>query len=282
MKRWIDYLKERFPFGNYIIVSALLAGAALTTTVSESWNYEHTQTLLLVTIGLFLLFVQIRAMDEIKDFDTDSQAHPERPLPRGLLQLAEVKRFVQILNVVLVVYALLLFGWLSTTTALIMFALIAFVNLMYKEFFVGEWLSDHPILYAVSHQATLFLMAFFAISALEPHNAFSGSAWAVGAVFIGAFLTYEIGRKLDPEAHPALKTYLRHCGFNITLLFILCAQISALIGSTILGFPWIALVGMPAVVLGMLYIKKKPAAFKRIEHLTSFIFLAEVAALMLS
>ena len=41
-----------------------------------------------------LFFAELRLMDELKDYEKDLIAHPERPLPRGLLSREEVRAAV--------------------------------------------------------------------------------------------------------------------------------------------------------------------------------------------
>ena len=39
-----------------------------------------------IGVSLFLIFItELRFMDELKDYEKDKIAHPDRPLPRGLV-----------------------------------------------------------------------------------------------------------------------------------------------------------------------------------------------------
>ena len=101
-----------------------------------------------------------------------------RPLPRGLLRFEEVKTAVNLTQLGLIVYGVLLavrFSWSvgllfilqvqCTSHSLLMRSLLIFVvehlilqifytYLMYIEFGIGEWLEQRPFLYAITHQVS--------------------------------------------------------------------------------------------------------------------------------
>src|SRR3569833_4369137 len=85
---WLAYIRQRYPLGVYVLLSS---GYVLT-----GWSLTHAPlTALAVTYGLacfMLFFFTLRLMDELKDYDKDVIAHPERPLPAGLLTREQARR----------------------------------------------------------------------------------------------------------------------------------------------------------------------------------------------
>ena len=79
---------------------------------------------------------------------------------------------------------------------------------MYKEFYLGSKIEPHPFFYAVTHQIVVIPLAA-TMAMAGPGESWLALAQAVrpGLLIIGAFFTFELCRKLDPSAHPLLKTY---------------------------------------------------------------------------
>jgi hypothetical protein len=90
-----------------------------------------------------------------------------------------------------------------------------------------------------------------------------------GLCSMGSSMSLEITRKLDPNAHPALKTYLVMYGpvktFALTLVFVVLSAIGAhLLGLEKILWPLEAL-----VVVGASTVFWKPSAFKAVEGLSA-------------
>jgi 4-hydroxybenzoate polyprenyltransferase len=198
---WLTYIKERFPLPVYLLLTVGMAWQGqLALSMEENWTARVAGP------GMMLLFFFcLRLMDEVKDYKKDLTAHPERPLPRGLVKLSTAKKvigfclFAQIiLGLVLLSSSLYYAGyfWLLTTV---------WLYLMYVEFYCGSWLEQRPFFYATTHQLIiipLVLSAAHLVGDLDSRPAI----WS-GVMILGAFFTYEIARKLDPKAHELLRTY---------------------------------------------------------------------------
>ena len=161
-----------------------------------------------------LFFVELRLMDEYKDFSKDLLAHPNRPLPRGLIQLSEFQ-----LGIKIGIFALILFDLVLYVLGLhLAFALYSVVIihlwLMYKEFYIGEWLNQYPIFYAISHQLILIPLCLFASSCEISKLIIHKNDYIYGVSVLFAFFSYEVCRKLDPSSHKVLKTYLQVYGMK--------------------------------------------------------------------
>jgi len=247
MVRWITYLKERFPLPTYIL---LVGGISLSGLYLNHGSFALIP-FFISFFGLILFFALLRLMDELKDFEKDKIAHPDRPLPRGLLQKKEVSRTINRGEVSLLVYSLLIFELLNFPAALAYVFLAIYLWLMYREFYLGEWLVNRPFLYAISHQGILFLIAAFAVAVNRPLLIAEPSTLAFGLLLLGSFFTYEVCRKWDPQAHPILQTYLHIYGYPKTFLIVVGASIVASIGAYFLGYHYILWTCEGIVLIGL-------------------------------
>lgn len=264
MARWLKYATERFPFPVYVL---LVGGISLSGSLVACGEFRWPG-IMISFLGLFLFFATLRLMDEYKDFEKDVVAHPERPLPRGLLNRTEVHNGIIALTLLMVVFAVLSGILVSTTTFVLFLAITFYLWLMYKEFYVPT-LSNWPLVYAYSHQIILVLIAGYSVSAVDPQTLDQPLPWIWGVCVLGGFFTYEICRKLDPKSHPVLKTYLSVYGPQITILLIainlgISAAASQYIGLSKLLVPMDLLVLASSVILIV-----KPSTYKVVEGLAT-------------
>lgn len=204
MEKWLQFFKERTPVASYLLITfgPVASGYYLTEA-------PRAHSPLLSFLGFFLFFIVLRMMDEYKDFEKDVLAHPARPLPRGLIPLPEFNKAIGIgVGLMIAFNAFLFFNGMKCSATL--YALVVVhLWLMYKEFYMGEWLNNHPILYALTHQLILVTLCLFCISTYRVDGTyhFTRLEWIYSFSVLFAFFSYEVCRKLDPEAHPVLKTY---------------------------------------------------------------------------
>lgn len=102
LQRFWIYQRERFPLVSQglligvislcsVMFSVLLRDAATSASLGSSLPLPHFALALLVAIGSALgFFFQMRVADEFKDYDTDLQYRPYRPVQRGLITLREL------------------------------------------------------------------------------------------------------------------------------------------------------------------------------------------------
>ena len=200
---WIIYFKERFPLVVYLPV---VVGINLSGISVGLYNFR-LPPLVAAIVGLLIFFFQLRLMDDSKDHEKDTIAHPDRPLPRGLLLSDEVHSVIMKTMWVMFAYGLFLTMAFSALAGLAYLILTAYLWLMYREFYMGKWLNRHQILYAFSHQIVLVPVCMFPVLLSKPAFAIFPNAFCFSILLLGAFFTYEISRKLDPDAHPILQTY---------------------------------------------------------------------------
>ncbi|MFA6238457.1 MAG: hypothetical protein WC635_14080 [Bacteriovorax sp.] len=211
MRNWLTFFRERTPLASYLLITfgPALSGYAL----ADSPKYV---SLTLAFTGFFLFFLVLRMMDEYKDYDKDVLAHPGRPLPRGLIPLSQFKMAISLGMIVLILFNILLLICGFKISFYLYSLVIIHLWLMYKEFYIAEWINARPILYAVTHQLILVTLCLYCIS-IYYRSEFTGFklidfAYSYSVLF--AFFSYEVCRKLDPKAHPVLKTYLSVYGIG--------------------------------------------------------------------
>ncbi len=196
LQKWLTYQKERFPLIRYsILVSAFAAsGLSLSFLLTGGQHPLKIEMFLVAFSVTLLLFFQLRVADEHKDFEFDALHHPERPVPRGLVSLAELRTLAFSAGLFQLTAVMLLNPTLILPLALAWL----YMGLMTREFFVGEWLRDHQVLYMLTHMCILFFTdlfitsCHFVVSNIEPPMAllyFLGTSFCLGTVI-------EVGRKI--------------------------------------------------------------------------------------
>ncbi len=197
------YLQERFPPVVYTVLVALFFGSAV--CVGRAWDSSAPVNpwSALGGVVVLLAFLHLRLMDEFKDYERDCQTHPDRVLSRGIVSLALLKRMM-IGAIALEAVLSIAIGW---TAFLWWSAALGFSLLMRIEFGVGKWLSRHIVVYAITHNPVVALLAMFAWAT-------TGAKWNwlymgyVLMVSLGS-LAFEIGRKmrLVEEEVAGVETY---------------------------------------------------------------------------
>ncbi|KAF9184570.1 hypothetical protein BGZ51_003282 [Haplosporangium sp. Z 767] len=222
-KNWFKFFAERIALFVYLLTAAgyvLTANYALSDGSKDLPLRQFFWTLIIETLFL----VTLRVMDDLKDVDTDILAHPERPLPRGLVTAREASFVVHSLVAILIVNGIVLAIVENLACGLLCLATTFYYYAMFKEFGCGHWLSARPILYVISHQLVVLLMVLFPIAAFHGASSLKTVlAWHAALLQFGGSFTFEVCRKLDPTAHVALGTYLIAYGKSKTFLMILFA-----------------------------------------------------------
>src|SRR2546426_2131400 len=118
---------------------------------------------------------------------------------------------------------------------------------MSEEFFARAALSPRPLVSAVLHQLVLFPLYGFAVAVSEPELALTQPGLAYALANLGASMSYEVGRKLDPTAHPVLGYYAarhgsRRCALVIAGFILIPAARAWGLGASRVLWPFEALV----------------------------------------
>jgi 4-hydroxybenzoate polyprenyltransferase len=132
--------------------------------------------------------------------------------------------------------------------------------------------------YAITHQVIVFSLYAWVALAHDPeqlsNRAFQG--WLL-ANFGGSF-TFEICRKLNPNAHQFAGTYAHHYGRPLTMIFCTILMGCMFWGASLCGFSsWMIL---PLILLQLALINwiKKPLTYKVAEGLATLASLIIVLA----
>ena len=236
--RLLLYTKERFPLAQYGVITALfaLSGLSLSSALSTGQAHFTLAQYAVAAITTFILFYQLRVADEFKDHADDCRYAPERPVPRGLVSLRELGSSALLLGL------LQLFLATSLKPGLwpFLFAIWIYFALMSKEFFIGSWLRQHPILYMLSHMFILVVSDLF-ITAVDFVGSNQGPATLLLFFLCGSFfngMVIEFGRKIKaPECErEGMESYSRALGLQPAVVA-LTASVIAAQGCLILALP---------------------------------------------
>ena len=192
-KRVWGYLLQRFPPLAYTILVGLFAGSAFGLAERLGGGATGLATEVSAALVVLLVFLHLRIMDEHKDFDVDCEAYPERLLSRRVVTLPLLRN----LGLVAVALELLLVLSISQSAVLAWLACLVFTLLMRVEFGVGQWLNRHLVIYAVTHNPIVGLLAgFLWVCAEAPLGI---ELWLYIAIVSVGSLAFEIGRKIRLE-----------------------------------------------------------------------------------
>jgi 4-hydroxybenzoate polyprenyltransferase len=210
------YQKERFPvLGHGLLVAAFSFSAISYSRICR--GAEGFVSWKIFLVGIFTtvsLFFLVRIFDEFKDKEEDALYRKYLPVPRGLINLKELK----ILGIITVVFQVVLNFIFFPKMLWIYFIIIAYLCLMGKEFFIPKWLKKHQFWYVTSHMFIIPLIDIYA----------SGLDWFLGGVKapIGLFFFFavsymngivlEIGRKIKPRGseEEGVNSYTKMIGEN--------------------------------------------------------------------
>ena len=257
---YFSFVRERGQLVPNIILSLGISLSAFALSGGEF----SVPKLVISFVALFAFILELRFMDEIKDFEKDKVAHPDRPLPRGSMTVKGIKRLILSNGILLCGIAVLvsLYSLLSGAAFAIT---IIWLILMYKEFFFGEKLQQFPLVYAITHQVVIFPVIVFAVSLFGEALGLTTSMLAYGSIMFGGFFSFEVGRKLDPEAPAILKTYLGEYGKGKTSVLIAVLLLFPLGGALLLDmFLWV-LIPTIIILLVLPLILKAPQKYESVE-----------------
>ena len=86
MENYLTFIKERVP----VIANLILALGLIFSVGALNSTYLDFSDAFFIGMTLMAFIIELRFMDEIKDFEKDKVAHPDRPLPRGLVTPKQV------------------------------------------------------------------------------------------------------------------------------------------------------------------------------------------------
>jgi 4-hydroxybenzoate polyprenyltransferase len=299
LSRFRAYLDERFPlFGHgLLIVSYYSSNQFLSEALaSPDAPMRYSSATIVGALSLLAVFFHLRVFDEHKDYEEDCRNYPERVLQSGLITLSNLT----LLGRIAIGFELLAAGiwahFVSPAPLVAVLVVIAFSLLMRYEFFVGEWLRRHFLLYAISHMLIMPLLAMLVFSYTTGRFFWEASGWYWFYAFVGFFVTFnwEISRKIraPEDEREGIETYTKVFGtygaaYAVLAVRVIDTAMVALVGWH-LGLPWwfhavlIALYGVCLIGFLQYRFHTNKATAKRMEVYAGMYIIAFDVALALA
>jgi 4-hydroxybenzoate polyprenyltransferase len=156
--RFWAYLEERFPVIKHGALIVAFGASAVCLSALLRRGAPNWLAIVVAVLVLFGFFLQLRIADEHKDNEEDTKYRPERPVPRGLVKLSELRTVAFVIAGLQVLLTAAL-DWRLLGLLVLVWAWMA---VMTKEFFAPAALKKRPILYMVSHMAVMPLIDLYA------------------------------------------------------------------------------------------------------------------------
>jgi len=277
MAAWLTFMRERFPVpAHLLLVGGLVVSGATLVPGEIRWA-----PVLAGGVGLLIFFAVLRLMDELKDHDSDRIAHPDRPLPRGVISVGQATHGVRVGVMAMVLFASCVASFGNPLAAVSYLVVTAYLWLMYREFYCGAWLGSRPLLYAFTHQLVLVPICWFIMVMSSPASIPAAPVVHFTLPILGAFFGYEVCRKLDPQADPVLETYLQRYGRLNTFLLVAVAMAVAATGAWSLGLAAVLWPFELVLLLGTTLVWLRPQAFRVVEAVAQLNLVAHLWAIPL-
>lgn len=202
LSRAIAYQAERFPLARTGLLLAAFGSASVNVSAFLGGRPLPGPGAYLAAfvLGLVLMF-HLRVLDEIKDAEIDRLHRPERPVPRGLVTLGEV-RAAGLAGVPLAIVAALAIDWRLLVP---LAAAWAFMGLMTAHFFAPRLLHASLLVTLLTHMPVMAFVDLVLTGAeWAPHGGPAPGLWVFLALSFVNGCVLEIGRKTwSPEAERA-------------------------------------------------------------------------------
>lgn len=236
--RFLAYCKERFPLIKHAsLVAAFTASPIAFSMLSRGMSAGFPWLRYgIATISVYLLFLLMRIIDEHKDAEDDALYRSELPVPRGLISLKELRQIgIPIAMIIICIH-------LIFVPSLIPFlvAIVVYLYLMTKEFFISDTLRQKPIAYALSHMAIMPIIDLYVTAYDWYYLGYRPSSILISFIALSFIngLIIEIGRKIkapQDEKHGVI-SYSKKLGIEkSTLLWMVLIVICCLIAMATLA-----------------------------------------------
>ena len=161
LKKYFLYTKERFPIpATFSYAAALYYMSYFFANIIQNRGPFNLAESIMGCLVFFMALFEIRLLDEHKDYKKDVIAHPERMLSRGEITLADLRKLLYVMVALQTAMAI----YLGPAPFMVWLAMQVFSLLMFREFFVPEFLNRHMGLYLLSHQISVPLALLFGVS----------------------------------------------------------------------------------------------------------------------
>lgn len=254
-KRWWVYQKERFPVLTFapLLFAFSFSGVCLSRLMGGINAWPAVSSTLTAFACVFLFFLQLRFLDEYKDYETDKTYRPERAVPRGLIPLAWIGRALALTALIQLALTLALKPYL----VFFLVAVWCYMALMTVEFLVPEWIKPRLVTYMWSHMLIMPIIDFFATGcdwALRQGLPPAGLLLFLAVSFFNGILI-ELGRKTwaPDQERKGVDSYSAYLGLDRALALFTGALLLSYAGTLGVGaqvhFLGEAAVGMTLMLL---------------------------------
>ena len=195
MKKYLIYFNERFPLQTHIPIIAIFTFSAICFSLSavEATNFIPWNHYFLALSLTFTIFLLLRISDEFKDHEEDMKYRKYLPVPRGIISLRELRN----LGLLIFLFQLVILFFYPEFLIIYLITMV-FMTLMFKEFFIPDWLKKHQLVYVFSHMAIIPLVDLVASSShwsFEHINPPKALIWFFLVSFFNG-VVLEFGRKI--------------------------------------------------------------------------------------
>jgi 4-hydroxybenzoate polyprenyltransferase len=284
LNAWLTFCRERFALVEHaLMIACFTGGNAYVATKLAGFSFSWL-SFVVAYVVTFSFFFRLRLFDEIKDYEFDIEHNPTRPLARGLIKIPEVKSVIFALTA----FEILVVGLATPYAAIFHLAAIAYSYLMYKEFFIGDYIRPHLTTYAVMHTLVSAFVGF-SIAAITSGEGLSLELTFMGVANWAQFNLFEFARKTfaQSEEKPNVDSYsslFRERGaallsFSQVLLGI--AAVYLLFGIEGATFGIIGLAAILSVFICAYVIKKDAKSAKFFRTATSLYLLLFYVVIMI-
>jgi 4-hydroxybenzoate polyprenyltransferase len=165
MKNWWIFIKERFEPGSHSIMIVVFVTVHYLMVKKLNLLAVSTSQIVCLYLAVTLFYFKLRLYDEVKDYELDVVINKHRPLPRGLLNHKDMYKGM----IFCILGELTLFQASGVEAYFALLIAVLYSLLMYKEFFIREYIRPHLTTYAMTHTiVTSFLsLAIFSFLTKE-------------------------------------------------------------------------------------------------------------------
>ncbi len=282
LKRFYIYQKERFPLLIYSILIGTFSFSALAySCVCRGATFVNLPTYLLGFFMAISLFLLLRIADEHKDYADDMRFRQDLPVPRGVISLRELAYIAAFLIILQIALQVVFYPKMLWLYGFVM----SYMYLMFKEFFIADWLKKHQFWYVASHTAIVPVVDIY-VSGLDwflGETAMSKGLWFFFLVSYCNSLVLEIGRKIRTPAQESegVQTYTAMLGINNAVFLWLLMLLSTFVCALLAGFYAqlsqnsmliLVIIFVLCTLPAVLFLSKKSAFLAKLIEITSLVW----------
>ena len=288
LKRLYAYLKEMLPPVKTVLVACVLFFEIyfLIIFISDSYDFSVGISEIVGCYTVFVFLLTLRIADDFKDYKTDIELFPDRPLPSGKVLKSDLTILLVTTNALALVLNLLFMNnWLFYAI------LMGYAALMSVWFFARSKIQKNLLLAMVTHNPVGMILIAYIISFTcfkYDYPLFTVNNLLILFTLYWPTLIWEIARKTRaPEDETDYTTYSKLYGYKKVTAFILFIITCDVITSTLIMLElwnW----GVIAVVLAYLWFviacllfMRNPKAFKLVSRVEIYEIITEVPVILI-